>query len=79
MRETAKNQPVVSTMNRLQQATALNSFIRIRSRNTFAGWLFVLKNSTAPNGFWRACPYVVVSAVEPRITDPGSKYRRRHK
>ena len=61
------------------QAVAVNTFVRIPTRNIVFRVLSVLKNSVSPGGFWGACLYVLLSAGKPRNTAPGSRYPRRHK
>ncbi len=61
------------------QAVAVNTFVRMPTRNIVFRVLFVSKNSMSPSGFWRACLYVLLSSGKPRNAAPGSRYPRRHK
>ena len=61
------------------QAVAVNTFVRIPTRNIVFRLLSVLKNSVSPSGFWGACLYVLLSVGKLRNAAPGSRYSRRHK
>ena len=61
------------------QAVAVNTFVRIPTRNIVFRVLSVLKNSVSPGGFWGACRHVLLSAGKPRNAASGSRYPRRPK
>ncbi len=59
------------------QATTVNTFVRISTWKIVFRVFSVLKNSVSPSGFWGACLYVLLSAGKPRNAVPGSRYPRR--